>query len=189
MLTFESALTDTSYDLELEKIKNKIVKLYNELVERTYRASNPAASSEDIEKFLEDNALEFKGNGFSEEADGLENILDLLIQDEDLDKVSDREYEKSEVQNGSKLKASKEKSTAPKTSAFKFPKGGLLTPKDSRKKVTTQGLEAPRGSIKRVVDDNPKIDISSIQEILDIERNKLLELVRKRNKEHGVKFW
>ena len=32
MLTIEAAFADTSYDMELEKIKNKIQRLYTELL-------------------------------------------------------------------------------------------------------------------------------------------------------------
>ncbi len=71
-LPLESALMDTSYDLELDRIKIKIKQLYRDLVVKTYKASNPGASLDDIENFLEQNELEFKGDGFDEEAEDLQ---------------------------------------------------------------------------------------------------------------------
>ena len=188
-MLIEDIAADSTYDMELEKIKNKIQKLYTDLVEKTFRTSNPGATQEDIQAFLEANALEFKGVGFEDEADGLDKILELLLQDEDLDEVSEREYEEPDVAKGEKLKESKEKSTAPKTSPIVDPKGGLFTPKDSKSRPKTKALKTPRGKIDRLIDDAPKVNTKSIQDILDMERNKLLELVRKRNKENGVKLW
>ena len=78
MLTLESALMDTSYDLELEKIKNKVKQLYNNLLVKTYKASNPSASPEEIQEFLETNELEFKGEGFEEESEDMESLLEML---------------------------------------------------------------------------------------------------------------
>ena len=68
---------DTSFDLELEKIKAKIVQLYNILAEKAYRIENPGASPEEIASFLEDNGLEFKeDNSFEEESNELQEVLD-----------------------------------------------------------------------------------------------------------------
>ena len=52
MLTIEAAFADTSYDMELEKIKNKIQRLYTELLVKTFKAANPNATSEQIENFF-----------------------------------------------------------------------------------------------------------------------------------------
>ena len=38
--------------MELEKIKNKIQKLYTELLVKTFKAANPNATPEQIEEFL-----------------------------------------------------------------------------------------------------------------------------------------
>ena len=99
MMTYQEAFSSSSYDLELEKIKSKIQKLYHDLVVKTFKQSKPAATVDEINNFLEDNKLEFKGEGFNEESEGLENLLDSLIQSENLDDVSDRIYEKLLVKN------------------------------------------------------------------------------------------
>lgn len=190
MMTLESAFSDTSYDMELEKIKKKIMRLYTDLVEKTFRMSNPGASPEDIEAFLESNAIEFKGEGFDEEAEGLEQILDLLYQDEDLDPVREKKSVTPKVQTGDLPKSHRENRLwRPSTKSLEDPAGGLFTPPDKHKRPKTKALEAPRGKISRLIDDDPKVSTRGLKDIWDEERQRLLELVRKRNKEHGVKFW
>ena len=189
MMTLEDAFADSVYDMELEKIKNKIMKLYTDLVEKTFRTSKPGASEEEIQAFQDANALEFKGVGFNDEADGLEKLLELLMQDEDLDETSEMDFEEHDVAKGDKLKESKDKTTAPLTEKLKDHKGGLFTPEDLQKKVKTKALKTPRGKIERLIDDEPKVQKGELKDIWDAEREKLLQLVRKRNKEHGVKLW
>jgi len=62
--TLEYALADTSYDLELDKIKSKIQKLYRDLLVKTFKMANPNATPEELANFLEKNDLDFKGDGF-----------------------------------------------------------------------------------------------------------------------------
>lgn len=191
-LPLESALMDTSYDLELDRIKNKIKQLYRDLVVKTYKASNPGASLDDIENFLEQNELEFKGDGFDEEAEDLQNLIDLLMhKDEELDEVKEKDYEEHDVQKGSKAKEVSEGRPAPKTSDIKVAKGGLFTPSDKRAKpkVTKVSISTPTGSIKRMSTDNPKVHTQQLNDIWDKEREKLLALVRKRNREHGIRLY
>ena len=115
---------DTSFDLELEKIKAKIVQLYNMLAEKAYRVENPGASPEEIASFLEDNGLEFKSeeNSFEEDSDEIKEILEeMLGNEDDLDPVKDREYSKPTVETGSELKAQKDKKDLPKMSPLPEP--------------------------------------------------------------------
>ena len=157
---------------------------------KTFRQSKPGASEEEINHFLDSNALEFKGEGFNDEADGLEKILDLLMQDEELDEVSERAFEKHDVASGDEPRSRRHNPLwTPSTKPIESPKGGLFTPSDKRVMKKTKAPETPRGSIKRLIDDDPKVDTKSLKDIWDAEREKLLELVRKRNKESGVRFW
>tara|TARA_R110000787_G_scaffold77176_2_gene169831 strand:- start:863 stop:1432 length:570 start_codon:yes stop_codon:yes gene_type:complete len=189
-MNLETALADTSYDLELEKLKKKIASLYQELLTKQFRASNPGATQVELDAFMDANALEFKEDSedFDDEADGLEKLLELLSQEEDLDKVEDKTYEKPEVEQGKKLKSNKDALTTPKTSALVDPKGGMFTPRDKRTQVLTKALKTPRGTIKRMIDDDPKVSTQSLKDIWDAEREKLLHLVKRRNLEHGVKL-
>ena len=128
---------DTSFDLELEKIKAKIVQLYNILAEKAYRIEHPGATPEEIASFLEDNGLEFKeDNSFEEESNELQEVLDQMLgPQDDLDPVKDREYSKPTVETGSELKAQKDKKDLPKMSPLPEPKGLMLTPEDVHIKV------------------------------------------------------
>jgi len=190
-MIYEDGFEDTSYNMELEKIKNKIMGLYNELVVNTYRQSNPQATPEAIEEFLEENAIEFKGeDGFNEEADRIKNLLDLLTHEDDTDEAAERDYEKHDVAKGSvpKDKTHDRLFKAP-TKPFDVAGGGLFNRKESQYRPSTKPLRTPTGSIKRLIDDAPKVSTKSLEDVWNAEREKLLELVRKRNKEHGVKFW
>tara|TARA_B100001250_G_scaffold413645_1_gene448473 strand:+ start:1282 stop:1851 length:570 start_codon:yes stop_codon:yes gene_type:complete len=187
MLTMESFLSDTSYDIELDKIKNKIKRLYEELLVKTYKSINPQATPEDIANFIENNELEFKETGFEAEADNLDDILDLLGKEDNLEQVKDKSYEIPNVETGKQLKSkSKEKTTAPLTTAMEMPKGGLFTPKDKHTMPLTKALKVPRGKISRIIDDNPKVNSQELKAIWEAEREKLVDLVNRRNKEFGV---
>ena len=128
---------DTSFDLELEKIKEKIIQLYNQLAEKAYRIENPGASPEEIASFLEDNGLEFKeDNSFEEESNELQEVLDQMLgPQDDLDPVKDMKYSKPTVETGSELKAQKDKKDLPKMSPLPEPLGLMATPKDLHKRV------------------------------------------------------
>lgn len=188
-MSLESSLMDTSYDLELEKIKNKIKQLYENLLTKTYKMSNPQATPEEISSFLEENSLDFKGQGFEEEAEDLEELLENLSKEDDLDSVSEKTFEKPDVESGKELKSkSKDALTTPKTKPLLIAKGGLLTPPDFHTIPITKKLRTPTGKIKRVIDDAPKVSSKELKDIWDSERNRLVTLVHKRNKEYGVRL-
>ena len=173
--------------MELEKIKNKIQRLYTELLVKTFKAANPNATSEQIENFLEANELEFKGTGFEEEADDLDAMLDLLGKDDELDEIKNKSFEAPDVERGKELKSkSNEKTTAPTTTDLKLPTGGLFKPKDAQSRPKTKSLKTPTGKIKRIIDDAPTIKTQELKDIWEAERSKLLALVEQRNKEFGV---
>tara|TARA_R110000803_G_scaffold126569_1_gene194139 strand:- start:586 stop:1155 length:570 start_codon:yes stop_codon:yes gene_type:complete len=189
MMTLESAFTDTSYGLELEKIRNKIKQLYTDLITQAYKLSNPSASPEEIQDFLETNELEFKGDGFEEESEDLESLLEALSKEDDLEEVKDKAYEKPDVENGKELKSkSKEKTTAPATKALDIQSGGLFKPKDKNTLPKTSALKIPTGTIQRSITDNPSVSTVELKDIWDEERSKLLALVQKRNRENGVRL-
>ena len=77
---------------------------------------------------------------------------------------------------------------APKTANIKIAQGGLFTPSDKRTKpkVTQVSVPTPTGRIKRVATDNPKVRTEQLNTVWEKEREKLLALVRERNKEYGV---
>jgi len=189
-MNIEDIFSNSVYDMELEKIKSKIMRLYSDLLTKAYKASNPAASEEQINEFLEDNSIEFKGSGFDDEAERLEDLLDLLVHEDDLDEAAKRKYDKYDVEKGQEPKDKQhDKLFKAPTKPFDIAGGGMFTPKESKYRPSTKPLSYKKSSLKRLIDDDPKVDTKSLQDIWDAEREKLLELVKKRNKEHGIKFW
>ena len=85
---------DTSFDMELDKIKEKIVQLYNQVLEKAYKMENPTGTPEEMAMFLEENGLEFKGEqeSFDAESSELQGILDQMMGEgtDDLDLVKDK---------------------------------------------------------------------------------------------------
>lgn len=142
---------DSTFDLELSKIKEKIAQLYNQLVEKVYRTENPSATPEEIAAFLEENSLEFNESrdNFEDEVGELEETLDSMLQEEDLDPVADKDYKDPDVEKGKELKSkTHETKELKETSNLPEPKGLMKTPPDSRKKVITKKVKDPTGKIK-----------------------------------------
>ena len=101
---------DSALDLELDKIKQKIAKLYNEILEQVFKVENPTGSPEELASFLEENGLQFNNEqgSFEEETSEIHDILDQMLSGEDnLDSVKDRSYSKPTVESGAELKAHK----------------------------------------------------------------------------------
>ena len=52
-----SLFEDSSSNLELDAFKKKIKKLYDEILERTYKIENPGASPEEVAAYVAENGL------------------------------------------------------------------------------------------------------------------------------------
>lgn len=131
---------DSALDLELDKIKQKIAKLYNDILEQVFKVENPTGSPEELAAFLEENGLQFNTdkNSFEEETSEIHDILDQMLGKEDnLEQVKDKSYSKPTVESGAELKAHKETKDLPEMSSLPEPKGLMATPKDSHTKAKT----------------------------------------------------
>jgi hypothetical protein len=140
---------DTSFDMELDKIKGKIVQLYNQVLEKAYKMENPTGTPEEMAMFLEENSLEFKSEeqSFDAESNELQEILEQMMEGEDsLEPVKDMEYTNPAIEKGSELKANKSKAVLPKMSDLPVPKGLMSTPKDVSKKLRSKNIEQPVSS-------------------------------------------
>jgi len=145
---------DTSFSLSLMSIRKKIIALYEQMLEKMYKAENPDASPEEIAEFIAENSLEFSAieedEGLDEEISELEEAIEAALQTEDLDPVSEKTYSKPEVESGKELKSkSNEKTTAPITVAPEDPKGMFSVPKDTQVKTKTTKVPDPTGTIKK----------------------------------------
>ncbi len=140
---------DSALDLELEKIKQKITTLYNQILEQVFKVENPVATPEEVTAFLEENGLQFKNeiNSFEDESNELQDILDEMISKEDvLEEVKDIQASAPKVESGTKLKAQKDKLNLPKMSSLPDPTGLMATPKDVIKKISKGTYVEPKGS-------------------------------------------
>ena len=189
VMTMEELLSGSSYNMELDKIKSRIKSLYRDMLTKVYKAANPGATVSDIQSFLDNNDIDFgeEKEEFDEDVESLENIMDQLLKVDEVDPVVDKEFSKPEVATGKEPKnKTHDKVKKFNTKALKIPKGGLFTPPDKHSLPKTSALPVPKGSIKRKIDDNPKVDKKTLKAVWDAERQKLLDLVAKRNREHGV---
>ena len=65
----------------------------------------------------------------------------------------------------------------------------MFTPSDKQSRPKTKALEVPKGfKRQKAVSDNPKVNSKSLQAVWDVERNRLLKLVKERNKEFGIRL-
>ena len=175
---------DSALDLELEKIKQKIAKLYNEVLEKVFKIDNPTGSEEELAAFLEENGLQFNNEqgSFEEETSEIQDILDQMLSSEDtLDPVKDRSYSKPTVESGSELKAHKETKDLPEMSSLPEPKGLMATPKDShtKAKTTFKEPEAYSGRLptrKKVI----PVDVSYAP-LVEQFTDKLADIEQRRN--------
>ena len=182
---------DTSFDMELDKIKEKIVQLYNQVLEKAYKMENPTGTPEEMAMFLEENGLEFKSEkeSFDAESTELQGLLDEMMggPNDDLEPVKEESYSNPVVQNGPELKAHRDKLRVPETSNLPEAKGLMATPEDVHKKLRSTNFEQPATSklkknkaIVRDVTFTPLVEqyseeLRSIEERRTIGRMKMLD--------------
>jgi len=178
---------DTSFDMELDKIKEKIVQLYNQVLEKAYKMENPTGTPEEMAVFLEENGLEFKGEqeSFDAESSELQEILEQMMEGQDsLEPVKDMDYTNPAIEKGSELKANKSKAALPKMSDLPVPKGLMATPKDVTKKLRSKNIEQPASSklkknktIVRDVTFSPLVEQYS-EQLRSLEERKVIGRMR-----------
>ena len=128
-----SLFEDSTFGLDLEKIRAKILTLYNSLLAQAFKAENPGASPEELQAFLDENALEFpEVEDNNEEVDALLELMDSI--GDDLSPV-DKDAPSPKVEQGKEPK-------------FRSHESGD-TPADQRVKKRTRSLEDPTGTQKR----------------------------------------
>jgi hypothetical protein len=149
-----SLFEDSSSLLELAAFKKKIKRLYDEILERVYKAENPGASPEEVQAYVEENGLQFPDEVDTEEQeDEIDNLMDMLDDMVDTDvqePVSALSTEdKPKEHKGDELSSkSHEKGDKVETKDLKDKMGGLFSVKtDERKRTSTKAPEIPSGPI------------------------------------------
>ena len=71
---------DSSSLLELAAFKKKIKRLYDEILERVYKAENPGASPEEVQAYVEENGLQFPDEveDAQEQDEEIDNLMEML---------------------------------------------------------------------------------------------------------------
>ena len=156
-----SIFDDSTFGLDLEKIRTKIVELYTSLLVQAYKAENPVATDEEIQAFLEENALQFPSSEESEIDELMEMLDDLTLEDE-LDPV-EANGEAPKVEQG-KEPGSKthEKGDTPDTKVTPIQTGMLTSKADVTKKVRSQKVEDPTGRLPTKKADKRTVQIGSL---------------------------
>ena len=163
---------DSTLGLDLEKIRGKILALYNALLTQAYKAENPTASPEELQAFLEENALDFPETEDSE-VDELLDMIDEMTKEDDLDPV-DKDGKSPDVEQGKEPKSkSHEQGDTPDTKPVPIQTGMLNTPADQRVKKRTRSLDTPTGKIK---ERKPELRRASFGELFDGIKDELADL-------------
>ncbi len=167
-------------DLELENIRNKILQMYTDLLTKAFSVENPSASPEELEEFLAMNSL----GEISSQEDDLTDLLD------DLSPVSEMPYEEPKEHRGPAKQSEKhERGDIPDTTPVPIPEGMFRKASQKQEDVpNTRKVEDPTGPQKRsaIHERQNVFDRKTVKQLLDKERQRLLRVVEKRNKEFGV---
>ena len=154
--TFHHAIfEDSATSLELDKFKDKMRKLYAEILEKTYRQQNPGATPEEVAAYVEANQLEFPGDedtSTDDEVDGLMDMLDAMVDSDELEPVSEMSMEDSPKEHTGEQLQSKthEKGEKVVTKDLEDHLGGLFKSHiDTRAKVRVQKTPEPTGATLR----------------------------------------
>ena len=181
-----------SNSLEIDRIKARVIGVWNQLMAATYEIEYKNQSSDDedfvsLESFMEDNKLTFAG----EEKDKSE--IDSLL--EMFDDMLDPKEELEPIESDAKAPTYGSTTLPSHSESLKVPKGtydgnhaSTTTPKDSKEELqATRYVEPKEG--KKLVSKTHEVSTPTLQDlkdILKIERDKLLKTVAKNNRKYGV---
>jgi len=184
-----------SNSLEVDRIKAKVLAVWNQLMAATYEIEYKNQSEDDedfvsLESFMEDNKLTFAG----EEEETPESEIDVLL--EMFDNMLEPQEELEPVESEAKAPTYGSTTLPSHKESLKVPKGtydgnhaSTTTPKDSKEELKATRYEEPKEGkklISKTHEVSSPTSIKSFHDILKVEREKLLRLVAKNNKKYGV---
>ena len=181
-----------SNSLEVDRIKAKVLAVWNQLMAATYEIEYKNQSEDDedfvsLESFLEDNKLSFAGE--EEDKSEIDSLLEMF------DDMLDPKEELEPIESNAKAPTYGSTTLPSHSESLKVPKGtydgnhaSTTTPKDSKEELqATRYVEPKEG--KKLVSKTHEVSTPTLQDlkdILKIERDKLLKTVAKNNKKYGV---
>ena len=150
-----TAESDSTSYLEIDRFKAKILEIWSRMLNETYSQyyDEDDEDSPSMEEFLDQNALKFSDEPEPEsELDSIMEMLDSLMDSgEELEEV--KSDGKAPTYNGSELKSHNEKGKKEATT-YEFKSKTTKTPSDSRSGVKGGSYEGtPSGKISKKKDD------------------------------------
>jgi len=181
-----------SNSLEIDRIKARVIGVWNQLMAATYEIEYKNQSSDDedfvsLESFMEDNKLTFAGE--EEDKSEIDSLLEMF------DDMLDPKEELEPIESDAKAPTYGSTTLPSHSESLKVPKGtyngnhaSTTTPKDSKEELqATRYVEPKEG--KKLVSKTHEVSAPTLQDlkdILKIERDKLLKTVAKNNRKYGV---
>ena len=181
-----------SNSLEIDRIKARVIGVWNQLMAATYEIEYKNQSSDDedfvsLESFMEDNKLTFAGE--EEDKSEIDSLLEMF------DDMLDPKEELEPIESNAKAPTYGSTTLPSHSESLKVPKGtydgnhaSTTTPKDSKEELqATRYVEPKEG--KKLVSKTHEVSTPTLQDlkdILKIERDKLLKTVAKNNRKYGV---
>ena len=138
---------DSCGSLEIDRIKDKIRNIWNEVIVAEYNSEYSNHNEKDkgfisLEDYIKENQLYFPGEAQPEnEIDSIMEMLEDMFDDkEELDPITDEG--KAPTYNGSELKSNNEKGKVEATS-YEVKYASTKTPEDSKSSVKSSTYDAP----------------------------------------------
>ena len=187
--THESSVSNS---LEIDRIKARVIGVWNQLMAATYEIEYKNQSSDDedyvsLESFMEDNKLTFAGE--QEEQSEIDSLLEMF------DDMLDPQEELEPIESDAKAPTYGSTTLSSHKESLKVPKGtydgshtSTSTPKDSKEELKATRYEEPEPG-KKLISKTHEVSAPTLQDlkdILKIERDKLLKTVAKNNRKYGV---
>tara|TARA_R110002167_G_scaffold22052_1_gene79237 strand:- start:371 stop:961 length:591 start_codon:yes stop_codon:yes gene_type:complete len=187
--THESSVSNS---LEIDRIKARVIGVWNQLMAATYEIEYKNQSSDDedyvsLESFMEDNKLTFAGE--QEEQSEIDSLLEMF------DDMLDPKEELEPIESEAKAPTYGSTNLPSYNESLKVPKGtydgshtSTSTPKDSKEELKATRYEEPEPG-KKLISKTHEVSAPTLQDlkdILKIERDKLLKTVAKNNRKYGV---
>mgnify|MGYP003116414318 FL=1 len=185
---------DSTSSIELDRIKDKIRSVWQQLIHASYEKEYKHQRDDDenymtLEHYIEHNQLMFSGDEQPEdEVDDILKMLDEMLEpDEELEPVESNG--KAPKYGSSSLKSNKESSTVP-AGVYNIKHISTKTPSDKRSlaKSTTYDVSKGGKQLTSKTHQRSTGSTQSLDDILKIERERLLRLISKNNKKYGVKI-
>ena len=185
---------DSTSSIELDRIKDKIRSVWQQLIHASYEKEYKHQRDDDenymtLEHYIEDNQLMFSGDEQPEDKvdDILKMLDDMLEPDEDLEPVESNG--KAPKYGSSSLKANKESSKIP-VGVYNVKHISTKTPSDTRSLAKSTVYNTPKGGkqLTSKTHERSTDSTQSLDDILKIERERLLRLIAKNNKKYGVRI-